>query len=229
MSLISSADRERLKQDFSVMTSPVTLVFFTQTIGCDDCLRAREVLDELPALSPLITIEEVNLVLEPDRAAQYGIEHTPSVALLGSTPDGRPRDSHIRFLGTPAGYEFISLIRAVLLVGGGPSMLSDESRAKLASIDAPMAMHVFSTPTCPHCPRAVTLAHEIAWANPNVTAYAIDATGYADLSRRYRVTGVPKTVINDRVEILGAVPEDTFVDQTLAGFAAPPPPSQEQV
>jgi glutaredoxin-like protein len=225
MSLISTADQDRLRQDFTALTSPVTLVFFTQTIGCEDCLRAREVLDELPPLSPLITIEEVNLVLEPERAAQYRVNKVPAVALVGRSPDGTVRDSHIRFLGVPAGYEFISLIRAVLLVGGGPSMLSDDSRTKLAAIDSPMDMHVFSTPTCPHCPRAVTLAHEIAWANPHVTAYAIDATGYADLARRYRVTGVPKTIINDSVEILGAVPEDTFVDQTLAGFAAPP--SQE--
>lgn len=225
MPLISPADQQRLTQDFAAMTSPVTLLFFTQTIGCDDCLRAREVLDELPPLSPFVRLEEVNAVLEPERAAQYRIDKVPAIALLAQETDGTVRDSHIRFLGTPAGYEFISLIRAILLVGGGPSMLSDESRAKLAAIDTPMDMHVFSTPTCPHCPRAVTLAHEIAWANPNVTSYAIDATGYADLARRYRVTGVPKTVINDRVEILGAVPEDTFVEQTLAGFAAPP--SQE--
>ncbi|MBQ91563.1 MAG: hypothetical protein CL441_09200 [Acidimicrobiaceae bacterium] len=27
------------------------------------------------------------------------------------------------------------------------------------------------------------------------------------------MTGVPKTVVNDRVEVLGAVPEDEFVQQ----------------
>jgi predicted DsbA family dithiol-disulfide isomerase len=32
-----------------------------------------------------------------------------------------------------------------------------------------------------------------------------------DLSRRYHVTGVPKTVVNDSIEILGAAPEDEFV------------------
>lgn len=222
MPLISPSDQERLRRDFAAMTSPVRILFFTQTIDCEECLRTREVLDELPLLSPLIAIEDVNLVLEPETAAAYGVDKVPSLALVGRAQDGGDRDSHIRFVGTPAGYEFISLIRAILLVGGGPSMLSDESRAKLQTIDAPMAMQVFSTPTCPHCPRAVTLAHEIAWANPHVTAYAIDATGYADLARQYRVTGVPKIVINGRVEILGAVPEDTFVDQTLEGFQAPP-------
>ena len=37
-----------------------------------------------------------------------------------------------------------------------------------------------------------------------------------DLSRRYRVNGVPKTVVNGRVEMLGALPEDQFVDAVLA-------------
>ena len=53
-----------------------------------------------------------------------------------------------------------------------------------------------------------------------MTAYAVEATEYPDLARRYHVTGVPKTIVNDQVEILGAVPEDTFIEQTLAGFAA---------
>ena len=220
MSLISEADRTRLTEDFSSLKRPVKLLFFTQSIGCETCAQARVVIDELPPLSAKITIEEVNVVLEKDRAAQYGIDRVPAIALVGEDADANERDSHIRFLGTPAGYEFISLIRAILLVGGGESMLSAASREKLAAIDRPMSVHVFTTPTCPHCPRAVILAHEIAWSNPNVTAYAVEATEYPDLARRYRVTGVPKTVVNDQVEILGAVPEDTFIEQTLAGFSA---------
>jgi predicted DsbA family dithiol-disulfide isomerase len=38
-----------------------------------------------------------------------------------------------------------------------------------------------------------------------------------DLSRKYRVTGVPKTIINGTVEILGAVPEENFVDAVVGG------------
>lgn len=220
MSLISADDQVRLRDDFSRMTRPVRLLFFTRTEPSHACVQTRQVIDELPPIADRVRIEPVNVDQEPALAAQYGIEHVPALALVGVDDDGRERDSHIRFVGTPAGYEFISLIRALLLVGGGPSMLSEESRRKLAAIDRPMSMHVFSTPTCPHCPKAVVLAHEIAFANPQVTAYAVEATEYPDLARRYRVTGVPKTVVNDAVEILGAVPEDTFVDETLAGFAA---------
>ena len=58
----------------------------------------------------------------------------------------------------------------------------------------------------------------MAFASPNITAYAVEATEFPDLARRYKVTGVPKTIVNDEVEILGALPEDAFVDRALEKF-----------
>lgn len=59
----------------------------------------------------------------------------------------------------------------------------------------------------------------MAFASPYITAYAVEATEFPDLARRYMVTGVPKTVVDDDVEILGALPEDTFVEQALGKVA----------
>ena len=55
----------------------------------------------------------------------------------------------------------------------------------------------------------------MAYANPHITADAIEATEFMELTRKYRVTGVPKTVVNDQVEILGGLPETDFVRQAL--------------
>jgi predicted DsbA family dithiol-disulfide isomerase len=55
----------------------------------------------------------------------------------------------------------------------------------------------------------------MALESPHVTAAAVAAVEYPDLVQQYRVTGVPKTVINDRTEILGAVPEAAFVSQVV--------------
>ncbi|MBP7779039.1 MAG: thioredoxin family protein [Acidobacteria bacterium] len=55
----------------------------------------------------------------------------------------------------------------------------------------------------------------MAYANPHITADAVDAQEFMDLSRRYRVSGVPKTVVNDTVEILGGLPEAEFVEAAL--------------
>ena len=55
----------------------------------------------------------------------------------------------------------------------------------------------------------------MAAANPNITADAIEATEFMDLSRKYRVTGVPKTIVNETIEIMGGLPEKPFVRAAL--------------
>ena len=55
----------------------------------------------------------------------------------------------------------------------------------------------------------------MAFANPHITSAAIEATEFMDLTRRFRVTGVPKTIVNDTIEIMGALPEDMFVRAAL--------------
>ena len=61
----------------------------------------------------------------------------------------------------------------------------------------------------------MSLAHEMAFANSYITAYAVEATEFPDLARRYMVNGVPKTVVNEEIEIMGAVPQDEFIEQAL--------------
>jgi predicted DsbA family dithiol-disulfide isomerase len=62
----------------------------------------------------------------------------------------------------------------------------------------------------------------MAFANPHITSAAIEATEFMDLTRKYRVTGVPKTIVNDTVEIMGALPEEAFVRAALQIPDAPP-------
>jgi alkyl hydroperoxide reductase subunit AhpF len=147
MPLLSPGDQDKLRDAFNEMTAPVRLLFFTQTLGCETCLQTRQIIDELPPLSDRITVEEVNFVLEKDKAQQYGIDRVPAIAIVGQDASGQPKDSRIRFLGTPAGYEFMSLVQAVLLVGGRQSDITEENRQRLAAVDKPVTMQVFTTPT----------------------------------------------------------------------------------
>ncbi|MGE0445593.1 MAG: thioredoxin family protein [Vicinamibacterales bacterium] len=212
MALLSEQDRQTVRRHLEGLRHHVTLLFFTQTIGAPEtALIARQILDELASLSDRITVEEVNLVLEKERAAAFGVDGVPAIVLLR---DGQ--DTRMRFLGAPAGYEFMSLVEAVIVAGGDESGLSAESRALIAAhASGPIDIKVFVTPTCPHCPRAVTLAHKMAAEHAQITATCVEATEFIDLSRQFRVTGVPKTIVNGSIEILGAVPEDTFVRAVL--------------
>ena len=208
MALLSEQDRQTVRGHLAVIEEPVRLLLFTQTIGAPETvLVAKQVLDEIVSLCDLLTLEEVNVVLDKDRAQQYGVEQIPTIVLLKGDQDTR-----IRFLGAPGGYEFMSLIEAVILAGTNDSGLTPDSRALVAEhVTVPLDIQVFVTPTCPHCPRAVTLAHRLAVESPLITASCVEATEFMDLTRKFRVTGVPKTVVNGSIEILGAVPEDQFV------------------
>jgi len=215
--LLSDQDRAVVSGHLAAIKTPVTILFFTQTIGAPEtALIARQVLDEVVSLNDLLSLEEVNFVLDRERTAQFGIEGIPAVALLRGEEDTR-----IRFLGAPAGYEFMSLVEALILAGTGDSGLTPESKALIAgNVSGPTDILVFVTPSCPHCPRAVTLAHRMAVENPQIRATCVEATEFLELSQRYRVTGVPKTVVNGTIEMLGALPESVFV-RTALGVPEP--------
>jgi hypothetical protein len=55
----------------------------------------------------------------------------------------------------------------------------------------------------------------MAFSNEHITATSVEATEFMDLSRKYRVTGVPKTIVNETIEILGALPEADFIEAAL--------------
>jgi hypothetical protein len=56
-------------------------------------------------------------------------------------------DTRMRVFGAPTGYEFVGLIEAILLAGTGQVDLEEETLKLLATVDKPMTIQVFSTPT----------------------------------------------------------------------------------
>jgi alkyl hydroperoxide reductase subunit AhpF len=145
MSLLSPTDQQTLRDSFARMTRRVKIVFFTQTIGCDTCVETRQILDEITALTDKVVVEECNLVLDKERADAFGIDRAPGIALLAGDAD---EDTRIRFLGEPAGYDFLSLVDAILAASGASEQaLSAASLAAVASVTEPITIRVFVTPT----------------------------------------------------------------------------------
>jgi glutaredoxin-like protein len=184
---------------------PVRIVFFEQSIGCETCAPTRRVLEQIARENPGITLDTLNLVLDKEKAAEYGVDRVP--AIIVSAP-GRDR---IRFYGAPLGNELPTLLEAIRMTATGETRLSEQSRAQLKALARPVRLQVFFTPTCVYCPAAISLANQAAVESPLVSTVAIDATEFPDLVRRYNVNGVPKTVIDDETEIVGAAPEDEFI------------------
>jgi glutaredoxin-like protein len=188
-----------------ICLSRVQIIFFEQSIGCETCAPTRRVLEQIVAENPDVALEVLNLVLDKEKAAEYGVDRVPAVIV---SAQGRDR---IRYYGAPLGNELPTLLQAINMAATGETKLSDESRAQLKALTAPVDVQVFFTPTCVYCPQMISLANQAAIESSFVTAVAIDATEFPDLVRRYNVNGVPKTVFNDAKELLGAAPESEFI------------------
>ena len=141
MSYFSEQERQALEARLAPMTGPVTLVLFTQAIGCETCATTERIVQGLAEANPLITVELKNPVLDADDAATSGVTRVPGLAIVGD------RDRGLRFYGAPEGYELVSLLEAVLLASAGDSQLTDDARALVAGLATPRHLQVFSTPT----------------------------------------------------------------------------------
>jgi predicted DsbA family dithiol-disulfide isomerase len=64
-------------------------------------------------------------------------------------------------------------------------------------------------------------AHSFAIANPNITATVIEVEEFPEMGRKYGVMGVPKTVVNDKAEFVGAVPDEIFLHAILQTLGKP--------
>lgn len=170
-------------------------------------------LREVADTSERLSVVERSLGADPDARAR-GIVRTPTIVLRER---GSDRDN-VRFIGLPAGYEFQTLVEALRMIGSGDSGLGEESAAQVAGIDQPVRLQAFVTPTCPYCPRAVLSTYRLALANPHVVAEGVEASEFPALAQRYRISGVPDTIIDGpagQERVLGGQPDRVFVEAVL--------------
>ena len=210
MSLIPDERKEHVKNQLAEnLANTVRVIMFTQGLECKFCADTKQLIYELAALNDRIRAEVHDFVADAQLAQQYGIEKIPAIAVMGE------KDYGIRFYGFPYGYEFQTLIEALILASKGQTDLSDQTKAKLLKIKTPVNIKVFTTLTCPYCPLTVSMAHKFAIENDLITAEAIDASEFPELAIKYGVMGVPKTVINEKTEFVGAISENLFLEQVL--------------
>jgi glutaredoxin-like protein len=212
MSLIPDDKKDLLKSELQEkMVDPVKIINFTQEIECRFCSETRQLAQEIATLSDKITVEVYDFMADGDKAKELGIDKIPALAIIGK------KDYGVRIYGIPYGYELQTLIEAVINVSRGTTDLSDKTKAILADVKAPVQIQVFVSLTCPHCPVAAAVAHKLAVESDLIRADVIDAGEFPDLAQKYAVIGVPKIVINEKVEFVGAFSEDLFAEHVLLG------------
>jgi glutaredoxin-like protein len=210
VSLIPDEHKEHLRMELKEnLEKPVKIVMFTQEVECQFCMQTRQLISEVAALNDKIKVEIYDFLKDSEKAKEYGVDKVPAIVIVGE------RDYGIRFYGMPYGYELQTLLEAVINVSKGRTDVSEETRKKLREIKTPVHIQVFVTLTCPYCPVVATIAYKFAMENDLIKADVIEASEFPHLALKYGVMGVPKTVINDKTEFVGALPEDLFLEHVL--------------
>ena len=212
MSLVSDEKKEQIKKELEEkMDSPVRIVMFTQEVECRFCSDTRQLIQEFAVLNKKIEVEIYDFVADVNKAKKYGVTKIPALAVIGK------RDYGVRIYGIPYGYELQTLKEAVINVSKGKTDLMKKTKAILADVKVPVHIQVFVTLTCPHCAVAAVVAHKLAVESNMIRADIIDSNEFPTLAQKYSVMGVPKIVINEKVEFMGAFSEDLFAEHVVLG------------
>ena len=218
--LLNDDIKSQVKEAFAQIDNPVEVLFFGQKEDCEYCDQTLQLVEEVTALSDQIHLSRHDVDTNADMAEKYNVDKTPGL-VIASRENGQLVDYGVRFAGVPSGHEFSSLIQDIILVSGRDSNLSEQTRDMLADLKEPVSLQVFVTPTCPYCPQAVILAHQMAMESPFVQAEMVEATEFPELSSKHGVSGVPQTTINDGAgNVVGAVPELQLFAEILRSINA---------
>lgn len=204
MSLLNDEIRDQLKDYFSEMKRAVNMHLVID--DCDSCPDTQSLLEEVSETNDGIKLTVHSL--DSEAAEKYGISRTPVIFFT----DDAGNDLRIRFNGIPAGHEFSAFITTLAEVGEGGQELPESFITRVAAVQKPTDIKVFVTLSCPHCSGAVAKAHKLALMNPNIKAEMIECGTFPALADQYNVSGVPKIVINETIEMVGNQPIEAFLE-----------------
>jgi alkyl hydroperoxide reductase subunit F len=171
---------------------------FEMVASLDDSASAhemRELLEEVAALSPLITLR-----------TDGNDARKPSFSLkrIGS-------DMSLRFAAIPLGHEFTSLVLALLWVGGHPPKAEPEVIEQIKGLDGDYLFEVYMSLTCHNCPDVVQALNLMAVLNPKVRAVTIDGGLFQKEVDDRQVMAVPMVYLNGEVFASGRMTVEEIV------------------
>lgn len=207
--LLNQETSDQIKEFLNDMESEVTMVLFIKEGPCETCKETKQLLEEVAALNDKLYVEIKDVKKDAEEAKTYGITMTPSFVFLNADKIYQG----VKFNGIPAGHEINSFLSAILDVSGSKFDISPAVLKRIENIDKDINIKVFVTLSCPHCPGAVQSAHRLAMLNQHVTGEMIEAQTFHELSQKFNVSGVPKIIINDSLELVGNQPLEAFLDQ----------------
>lgn len=167
--MLSTEAKTQLDQYLKMMEGPVVI---KTSVGEDKDMA--DLLDEISAMSDLITLQPTNL------------PRTPSFTI----------GERITFAGVPMGHEFVSLIMALLQVSGRKPKVDDKIIDQIKDIREEYNFETYISLSCHNCPDVVQALNIMAVINPNITNVMIDGGSFKTEVDEKDIMAVPSVYLN---------------------------------
>ncbi len=204
--MFSDNDRMALERRFSSMVDPVTLLIFG-----DEGPISRQLTELAKAFAATALRLSVDV-----QAADGGRNQEMRELRLDHWPvllPTKPGFNRIRYFGVPAGYEVAPMVDSLVELSMSKTGLSPKALETLSTVRRKANIKIFVLPTCHFCPIVAKHSYRAAIESKNVSVDVIDAQMFPDLATRHAVMGVPKVILNDNLDITGAMGETEFFDK----------------
>jgi alkyl hydroperoxide reductase subunit F len=179
--MLDTTIQTQLKAYLEKLQTPIELV--ASLDGSPKALEMRELLHEIVALSPKISLKENGTA-----------KRQPSFTV------GRPGEAaRVHFAGIPMGHEFTSLVLALLQAGGYPPKVTEETLDQIRNIEGEFHFETYISLSCHNCPDVVQALNLMAVYNPGITHTMIDGALFQDEVNERQVMAVPTVYLNGEV------------------------------
>jgi alkyl hydroperoxide reductase subunit F len=200
--MLDNAIKTQLQAYLEKLQKPIELV--ASLDGSDKSAEMRELLNDIGALSPLVTVrDDGNDARKPSF----------SVGQPGQTP-------RIRFAGIPMGHEFTSLVLALLQTGGHPPKVDAALIEQIKAIPGTFRFETFISLSCHNCPDVVQALNLMAVLNPGVESVMIDGALFQDEVNTRQIMAVPMVFLNGEIFGQGRMTIEEVVAKLDTGMAA---------
>ena len=216
MAILDKSNLANLNDKFEThLNSKVSLRLFTQNNSgliipdkrCDTCITTEAILTEVSSVSNNVSLEIIDFYNNEQASRELKIKRIPATVIGQS---GRAI-----FYGMPSGYEFSTLVNSIINASLDSQNLNEDLHRDLETIENPINIKVFVTPSCKYCPEIAELALSLAMQFETIKTEIIEVQEYPDLASNYGITSVPITIINDKIQIPGQISSDTLVENLL--------------
>ncbi len=164
---------------------------------CPDCRSTLELLQEVAAVSDLVSLGVHEFGHDPELAAEYHIDRVPGIVVNGGS------SRRLDLYGLPLGHFLPVLLDAMLRVAREPREPPEEVARILDEVDEPLQVRVVGSVRHSPATQAAIIAFTLASSFARVEASVYAMESFPELVRDLDMTHTPLTFVNQSLGFAG--------------------------